>query len=231
VAHVTVRAVLDLLRKEPFFANFDAKTLTDVAAHAHTIDIKERAVVWREGDVADRLLLLVKGRCKLRRLRRDHETIIDVLVPGEVAGDVAFAVGENYTSDLVALRKSYAVTIPMQVVRRCLNENPMLTTAIVFSLGQKMLRLYRQLDDLAGGSVESRLARLLLRLTERIGEPFPGGTLVPVKLRRGELAIMAATSLESVSRTLRRWDKDGVLVLQPVGFVVKDRRKLNALAG
>lgn len=231
MARVTVKAVLELLRKEPFFANFDAKTLAGIAAHARAIDINERAIVWREGDVADRLLLLVKGRCKLRRLRRGHETIIDVLVAGEVAGDVALAVGEHYASDLVALRKTQAVTIPMRVVRQCLNENPILTTAIVFSLGQKMLRLYRQLDDLAGGSVQSRLARLLLRLAERIGEPFPGGTLVPVKLRRRELALMAATSLESVSRTLHRWEKDGVLVLQPVGFVVKDRRKLNALAG
>jgi CRP-like cAMP-binding protein len=94
-----------------------------------------------------------------------------------------------------------------------------------------MLRLYRQLEDLSGGSVESRLARLLLRLSERIGEPFPGGTLVPTKLRRRELARMAATSLESVSRTLHRWEKDGVIVLQPVGLVVKDRRRLTALAG
>jgi hypothetical protein len=73
--------------------------------------------------------------------------------------------------------------------------------------------------------------RVLLRLMDRVGEPFPGGTLIPVKLRRRELATMAATTLESVSRALNRWQKEGIVVLQPQGFVVKDKRALARLAG
>ena len=38
----------------------------------------------------------------------------------------------------------------------------------------------------------------LLNLADRSGVPFPGGTLVPLRLRRSDLASLAATTLESV---------------------------------
>jgi CRP-like cAMP-binding protein len=224
-------AACELLRQQPFFVAFDARTLALIAERSRAVEIKEREVIWREGDVADRLLLLIKGRCKVRLERSSGETIIDVLIAGEIAGDVAFALGERYRSDLVALRKSQALLIPMSAIREGFDLNPKLAATIAFSLGQKMVRLYRQLHDLSAGSVDSRLARLLVRLMERVGEPFPGGTFIPIKLRRRELAGMAATSLESVSRTLHRWEKDDLLILQPAGVVVKDRGRLAELAG
>ena len=42
---------------------------------------------------------------------------------------------------------------------------------------------------------------------------------------------MAATTLESVSRTLNKMERAGVIRLQPVGFVVRDAGALKKRCG
>jgi len=81
---------------------------------------------------------------------------------------------------------------------------------------------------LSAGTVPRRLAAVLLELAERAGGPFPGGTLVPVRLRRADLAALAATSAESVSRQFAAWRRRGVIVTQPAGFLVPDLEVLRS---
>jgi CRP-like cAMP-binding protein len=95
-------SIFALLKKNKFFEHFDDTTLRYLSSRARKIEIKERAVVWRHGSRADRLLVLLSGRCKLRRLTPSSETIIDIVVAGEVAGELAFALNDDYKADLVA---------------------------------------------------------------------------------------------------------------------------------
>jgi hypothetical protein len=98
---------------------------------------------------------------------------------------------------------------PPSRCRRCLRAQPNVAVALTFELAQEVLRLTRRLEALSAGSVSQRMARVLLGLTERFGEPFPGGTLMPVRLRREDLAALAATTLESASPTDQRVEAPG----------------------
>ena len=90
-------------------------------------------------------------------------------------------------------------------------------------------RMTSRVEALSSGNVAQRLAEVLLGLVERFGEPFPGGTLVPLKLRREDLAAMAATTQESISRRLGFWRRAGILVSQPAGYLVRDVPALRRL--
>ena len=90
----------------------------------------------------------------------------------------------------------------------------------------------RLVESLSAGKVGRRLATVLLGLTERAGEPFPGRKpLVPIRLRRADLAALAATSAESVSRHLVGWQRKGYLKVLQAGYLIRDPSALARLAG
>jgi CRP-like cAMP-binding protein len=131
----------------------------------------------------------------------------------------------------VSLRRCRVLLVPAGALRSALAREPRALAAVAFDLAQRVRRLVRLVEDLSAGSVERRLAGALVGLVERAGEPFPGGLLVPLKLRRADLAALAATSPESASRWISAWRRAGIVVPQPVGYLVKDLPALRRIAG
>ena len=102
---------------------------------------------------------------------------------------------------------------------------------VQFDLAVQVRRLLRMVDSLSAGSVERRLASVMVDLAERAGEPFPGGILIPLRLRRSDLASLAATTLESASRKISVWRRAGLVILEPIGYLIRDLDALRRLAG
>ena len=78
--------------------------------------------------------------------------------------------------------------------------------------------------------MEPRLARLLLRLADEIGQPERGGVFIPLALSRQELADMTGTTIETCIRVMSKWDKEATVHTEKDGFVVIDIPTLQALA-
>jgi len=78
--------------------------------------------------------------------------------------------------------------------------------------------------------VETRFARLFLKLCDQIGKPDRGGVFIPMPLSRQELADLSGTTIETAIRIMSRWQKDDVLHTEKDGFVVLDRAALDEAA-
>ena len=62
---------------------------------------------------------------------------------------------------------------------------------------------FNETDQLAFSSARERIARLLLELAEKYGEPTPDGSKISLQLKREELAQMAALTVETGVRILK----------------------------
>ncbi|MCM2334626.1 MAG: Crp/Fnr family transcriptional regulator [Anaeromyxobacteraceae bacterium] len=218
------------IRRSAFFSGLPSPLLERMAAGADTILISRGQRLWSEGDPAAHVGLVLSGRLKAVRASGQREVIVDVALPGDVLGDVAFALEEPHDASVVGLRRSRVLLLPAEALRQAFSQDPRALSHALFSLARRAQRLMRLVEGLSAGSVERRLATALSTLTERVGEPFPGGLLVPVRLRRAELAALAATSEESVSRSLAAWQRRGILTVLPEGYLVRELPALQRLA-
>jgi CRP/FNR family transcriptional regulator len=92
--------------------------------------------------------------------------------------------------------------------------------------------LHDKIDVLSAGSVEARLAMLLLKLYEQLGDDFEDGTSrIPVPLSRQELADLISTSFETAIRVIARWERAGVVSTDAEGFTLKDVAELRRASG
>ncbi|MBE2254536.1 MAG: Crp/Fnr family transcriptional regulator [Myxococcus sp.] len=220
--------VLAAFKAAPVFSALPPTLQLELARRARVVQLRAQDRLWRQGDKAEELGVVLHGRVAVERAHQ-RRVMVDVAGANELVGEVAFSLRAAYHFDVRCLRKARVALVPTKALRAALDQQPGVAVALAFELAQEVLRLTRRLEALSAGGVKQRLARVLLGLVERFGTPFPGGTLLPVRLRREDLAALAATTLETASRQISQWKREGVLVPQPFGFLIKDLASLRQL--
>lgn len=221
----------EALRRSALFAGLPPSHLEGLLDQAEVAVLPRGQRLWSAGERPDRLGVVLSGQIKSVRRLAGRETILDLALRGDVLGDVAFALGEPVTTSAVGLVRARVLLLQSVHVRECFQRSPQALTSALLSVARRAERLQRQVELLSAGSVTQRLAATLVGLAARAGEPFPGGILVPLLLRRSDLAALAATRPESVSRHVAAWQRRGLLLLQPAGYLLKDLGALERLAG
>jgi CRP-like cAMP-binding protein len=222
-----LKATAEALTRCLVFAALPAEARARLVSASSVIELRTRQLLWREGARATKVGLVLHGRLSVERVR-SRVVMLDIVGAGDLVGEVAFVLGDRYQFDVRCLRKARVAVFPSAVVAELLQAHGASLSA---SLAQQVLRLTRRLEAVSGGAVEQRLARVIVGLSERFGVDFPGGTLVPVRLRREDLAALAATTLESTSRQIGAWKRAGLVTPQPVGLLLHDLSSLRVLAG
>lgn len=223
---------LDALAKSPVFGALPATARRTLAGRSRVVTLKPGRRLWNRGGRALHLGLVLSGRLKSVREGSGREVILDVAIPGDILGEVAFgSTAKSYQSTAISLRQAKVLLVPASVLRSMLKHDAHAAAKLSLDLANQLVRMMRRIEALSAVSVEKRLARVLVNLADRTGEPFPGGTLVPLRLRRSDLASLAATTLESVSRRISSWSRDGLLTPQPAGYLIRDLAQLRVIAG
>lgn len=224
------RPTAEALRRSALFAGLPPSHLEGLLDHAEVAVLARGQRLWSAGERPDRLGVVLSGQVKSVRRLAGRETILDIALQGDVLGDVAFALGEPVSTSAVCLVKARVLLLHGERVRESFQRSPQALGSALLSVARRAERLQRQVELLSAGSVTQRLAATLVGLAARAGEPFPGGVLVPLRLRRTDLAALAATRPESVSRHVAAWQRRGLLLLQPAGYLLKDLGALQRLA-
>src|SRR5690606_18649262 len=138
------------------------------------------------------------------------EVITDVLAPGDLLGALSTLGEPTYAESAVALTTTCALRIGPAAFREVLTEHPAVELRVLDDLAVRLARA-RSDAGRSGESVAARVASVLLRLADRMGQERPGGgVLIQVPLSRADLAAMAGSTPESVSRVMSRWRSDGL---------------------
>jgi len=190
---------------------------------------EKSAVIFAEGETADRIHFLVRGRVKIVKAGPDRDLIIEVLGPGEPLGAVAVFERRPFPATAVALEPSSVLSVPEHRFFGVIEKNPEITRRLLAGLTLRLMTLNRRLADMTG-SVEYRCARLFETLAARIGQPREGGVFLPLPLSRQEIADLTGTTVETAIRIMSRWQKSGLVETDRKGFLIRDPAALREIA-
>lgn len=222
-----------VLERAPSFTGVDSALVGQLATAATSRTLSRGEFIWKAGDAAEALTIIRSGLVKVVRSgARGRAAICGLFGPPESIGDVAVLKGIAHPSDaIVATDAATVISIPRDLLIGATKNNPQLGMAIACGMHTKVAALHTKIDVLSAGSVESRLAMLLLRLYDQLGDDFEDGTsTIPVSLSRRELADLVSTSFETAIRVMTRWDREQVVSTEPTGFTVHNMEALRAAA-
>lgn len=178
-----------------------------VLARATRRRFAKRDILFHEGDPADTLHLIDRGRVAVRvTTPRGDVATVDVLFAGHTAGEQALVSGEHRRmATVVALERTETLVIDERTFATLCREYPPIVATVNQLLATRIRKLDARLLEALYLPVDKRLLRRLLELTETYGETVP--------LTQDDLAGMAGTTRATVNRLLRKEEQAGSVVL------------------
>ncbi len=218
------------VRSQPLFRGLTPENQQRIARLATLREYRRGDAIWNEGDPADHLTLILKGRVKIVRRAEASDVILEIFCPGQPVRALAVHTGLPYHATAICMEPTSLLAIPSREYFELLERHPDLAKAIIRELTRIMVSLLRKLEELRGQRIETRIARLFLTLAERMGVMTPAGLEIPLRLSRQEVAEMVGTTVETAIRVMSRWGRDGVLVTGEDRFVIPTRERLQQIA-
>ena len=200
-------------------------------ARSTTLTLKRGHVLVRQGDQAHHLYLLETGFLKLLQLTAEGtELIMRFVAPNEPFGGVVALGDAKYPVTAVVVQPATVRSWTREVVTALLAENPQVRVNIMREMATHMTEALTRVRELTTARVGQRLAHTLLRLSRQCGQPEAGGILLTQPLTRQELADLTGTTLYTVSRTLAKWEHEGLVESRKRLLLLKSLKKLELVA-
>lgn len=116
------------------------------------------------------------------------------------------------------------------MMSRLMEEMPRIALNALNHVATRIQDLQGRVRELTTERTEQRIARALMRLMDQAGEPTEQGIKITMPLSRQDIAELTGTTLYTVSRTLSRWERDGLVESGRERIMIRSPHRLAKIA-
>ncbi len=180
------------------------------------------ASLFLEGESCSTVVVVVSGRVKAFSLtEHGEEILLAVRGPGALLGELSAVDGAPRSASVAALEPVVALVVPIAAFLNFLRSHGDAAIALLQLVTARLRDSDRKRVEGAAYDIPARVARRLVELADRFGEPDAHGVRIAVALTQDELAGWVGASREAVAKALR--------VLRDRGLVVTGRRTMTVV--
>ncbi|MBK8293790.1 MAG: Crp/Fnr family transcriptional regulator [Solirubrobacterales bacterium] len=205
-------SVAGLLRSVPLFAELGDDDLERFSRVAVPRSYPEGTRVFHEGDNSDACYIVRSGTFRVTREHPDGRAItLATLTSGDIVGELAMLDGEVRSASVETLGgEGELLALPASDVRSLLERHPEITVKMVAALTRRLRAANERISRQSFQTVPSRVAGVLSQLVDDEGHDG-NQSEVTIRMNQADLAQLAGTSRESVSRFLADLERSGVV--------------------
>jgi CRP-like cAMP-binding protein len=206
--------------KTTFFARLEEREREELLALGVTRSFAARTILMLQGDVDDRLILLLSGRVKVTRVARDadHELLLAIRDGGELLGELSFIDGQPRVASVTTLEPVEALVLAASRFRSHLQTTPRVAVILLESVTARFRDSTVKRLEFAASDTLGRLAARITDLADRYGEPTEAGIAVAMPISQDELASWTGASRAGVAQ--------GLQTMRELGWLSTERRQL-----
>ena len=210
---------LSLLQSVPIFSDLSPSDLNKIADRMVLRVFTKGQMILLEDDLGQTFFVIAGGSVKITRLSDDgREVILAMLGEADFFGEMSLLDGAGRSANVVALEASEVLTLARNDFLEILQDYPKLSISLLEELTQRIRKSDQQIESLSLSDVEQRIGITLIRLAEELGTIKRGSVKIKDLPYQQDIANMAGTSRETVSRTFK--------LLEEKGLVTREGRKL-----
>src|SRR6202795_1570554 len=184
--------------------------LAKVGAGKTILELHEDQNIFAQGDVADSVFYIQKGRVKLAVLsQQGKEAVVAILEPGQFFGEGCLNGHQLRIATTTAMEECLLTSITKEAMIALLHTEPKFSEMFMAYLLTRNSRVEEDLIDQLFNSSERRLARMLLLLANfgKAGSPQP----ISPNISQETLAEMIGTTRSRVSHFMNKFRKLGLI--------------------
>ncbi|WP_241030348.1 helix-turn-helix domain-containing protein [Paraburkholderia sp. Ac-20347] len=170
--------------------------------------------LYRAGDPFDSLYAVRSGSLKTVMAHRDgREQVTGLRLAGDPLGIDGIST-DVHTCSAVALEDSSVCIIPYPALKHMCRETSAMQDRLHRLMSEQLIRESSQMMVLGSLSADERVAAFLLDVSERNGQRGYSHAEFNLRMTREDMGSYLGMTLETVSRTLSRFQKRGLIDAQ-----------------
>jgi CRP/FNR family cyclic AMP-dependent transcriptional regulator len=221
-------SAVELLARVPLLSGLEPTELERIAQVAIPRSFPKGARVFHEGDRSDACYVIRSGEVRVTREHSDGRAIaLATLGTGELVGELAMLDGGVRSASVEALTEVELLAVAATDMKGLLERNAQITAKLVVALTRRLRETNERISRQSFQTVPSRVAGVLSQLVaEENAEHGRDG--VTIRMNQADLAQLAGTSRESVSRFLAVLERAGVVRVGRGRVTVLEPHRLRA---
>ena len=164
----------------------------------------KNSMIILEEEYGDLVFVVQSGTIKITRVNDEgKEVILALLGPGEIFGELAILDGEARSANALAQENCELLAINKEDFLHILKNNFSVSYNVMCELAKRLRKSDQQIEALSLSDAEHRIGVSLLNLAEDMGVIRKGKVTIQNLPFQQDIANMAGTSRETVSRVLK----------------------------
>lgn len=205
----------------------DLKTLFSLGKTQH---YPKGTFIFHAGGAGSHVYFLRRGRVKIYQLSpAGREVILWFCFSGEMFGMAEVTRGDGRVVNAQACEDSEALCVPKEQFNAFLESHPKIALLIMHVLSCRLRVLGEVLVNLASDDVNTRLAKLILRLGARYGKRVGTEVHLDIHLTHQEMADMIGTTRQTVTSALGHLKRQGILSMGNRRILIESEELLSEL--
>lgn len=203
--------------------------IADHLLHAMPSVYAAREDLFLEGDEQTHILEVVEGViCAYRLLPDGHRHVVSFYFPGDLIG---YCCPSLHTFSAQALTKVRVRRIPRTSINHLIETRPQFARRLLKLAADELTMTREHMLCLAAKSAEARMAVFLLALSRRNRDVGGDPARLDLPMTRVDIGDYLGLTIETVSRTLSKLKRSGVIALpRTTTVMIRDAEALNSMA-
>lgn len=203
---------LNFLSSVSIFADLSDSELDAIKNVCQTRKYPKNSMIILEEEMGDVVFIVMSGTVKITRVNDEgKEVILAMLGSGEVFGEMAILDGESRSANALAQENCEVITINREEFLNIIKTNNKVALNLMTEFAVRLRKSDQQIEALSLDDAEHRIGVSILNLAEEMGVIRKGVVTVENLPYQQDIANMAGTSRETVSRVMKIFEDRGLI--------------------
>ncbi|MBH50260.1 MAG: Crp/Fnr family transcriptional regulator [Candidatus Marinimicrobia bacterium] len=212
-----------LIQSVPLFSDLNMPSVKKITERMVARTYNKEQMILVEESLGETFFILSEGSVKITRMSDDgREVILAILGEGDFFGEMALLDGEGRSANVVALADTQVLTLQRSDFLDILEQFPKIAIHLLKELTTRIRYSDQQIESLSLSGAEQRIAMVLLRLAEEMGQIKEGTVTIENIPFQQDVANMAGTSRETVSRVYKMLEEKNYIIRKGKTLIIKE---------
>ncbi|MED5316483.1 MAG: Crp/Fnr family transcriptional regulator [Candidatus Neomarinimicrobiota bacterium] len=202
----------EYLRSVSIFSDLSDVELVSISKKMTPYSYSKGEFIVMEEMEGQQCYFITHGSVKITRFSKEgREVILAILTAGEFFGEMSLLDGETRSANVLTLEETKVLALNRNDFMATLEEYPRVSIQLLKELTIRLRKSDLQIASLTLSDAEKRIGLCILRLAGEQGTIRQGHVKIKKFPFQHDIANMAGTSRETVSRTLVLFEQNGLI--------------------
>ena len=216
----------NILSNVPIFSELSRNELLRIKSIGSVRRFSKQEIIFDEDTCGGKFYIVLAGSVKIFTSSGAKKKTLAYLEKGEFFGEMALLDAEPRSASSEAMEDSELFVIKKNDFKQLLVRQPNISFHILKTLSSRLRTADKEIEGLTFGNVIGRIAATLCDLAARYGENVAGGCRIKMTLSHKDIAELAGTGREMVSRVLNRFKRLNCISYANRHVIITDEQKL-----